>query len=164
MESALKLDNYCTINSENSIVINYLIDKDRRLFLDIDALSTKISQIIALDGAIIGLAITGMSMSKGNNLSILALAIFICSIIVGIICLSPETYFIRRASKILKNSTDGKAVKDILDGIVTNYPINLKKHNKKARLFQYMLISMVLGLAVLVFSLYFSLNIQPLYV
>jgi MFS family permease len=161
-ESPPRLDNYSTVSPENCIVIDYIIDKDRRLFSDIDALSTKISQIITLDGAIIGLVFTGMSFSKGNNLSILALTVFICSIIIGIMCLSPETYYIRSANTVLSNSTDGKAIKDILDGIIENYPRNLKKHNKKAQLFQYMLISMVLGLAVLVLSLYFSLNIQPL--
>jgi ABC-type sugar transport system permease subunit len=149
----LKCENFQKITPENSIIINHILDRDRRLFSDIDALDTKIAQIIALNGVIISLVFLGTATINANNLTFLGLSIIICSMIIGVWSFYPRVYFAGPPNSFYKNYRENESVSELISKLLFHYPQNLKTHNQKGDLFRYLLVSLIFGLIILVVSL-----------
>jgi hypothetical protein len=153
-----KSSSYKTFNpltEEDRIVIGHLIDTFNHLFSDIDALDTKIAQIIALNGLIVSFVFMKTEVPHLTNVFLLGIIIIITSMTIGIWSFLPKPFYVGPNFSFYykyDNMSEGEGIKKLKNKLIELYPENNRTHEEKAKFFRYMLILLLIGLIVLIFS------------
>jgi hypothetical protein len=151
-----------TIPEEDRILFDYLSEKQKSIDSDYDALDTKFSQIIALNGLILSIILFSADKAKSLGFFGFGLSLIFISICLGIFGYSPKEYedgldyFCPNKmpmKKLIIPPELGdikKFNKSLLNCIIGNMNI----HDRKAKVFDFVLYFLLCGLFFVIMGYY----------
>jgi hypothetical protein len=150
------------IPEDDKILFEYLAEKQRSTDTDFDALDTKFSQIIALNGLILSIILFSADKAKVPGTFGIGLGLIFISIGLGIWGYSPKEYqdgldYFCPNKMPMKKVTESPDLGDlkVFNKSILNCIIgNMNIHDKKTKIFELVLYTLVIGLLCVTFGYY----------
>jgi len=148
---------YTQISEEDKLVFEHLFQRHNNLLLFIDALDTKFSQIIALNGLILSFILIKSSDVKNIYVYAFGLCLIIVTIIIGVYGYKTRECLTGAHEKFFSaydNFQPGVGIKKLKDRLILDIEANTETQNQKADIFNKMLIANVIALIIVIIGYY----------
>jgi hypothetical protein len=148
---------YTQISEEDKLIFEHLFQRHKNLLLFIDALDTKFSHIIALNGLILSFILIKSSEVKNVYLYVFGLSLLIVTIIIGIYGYKTREYLTGAHEKFFTdydNFPPGVGLKILKERLIRDIENNRETQNQKAKIFDLMLIVNIIALTLVIIGYY----------
>jgi hypothetical protein len=148
---------YVQVTGEDKIIFEHLFQRHNNLLLFIDALDTKFSQIIALNGLILSFILIKSPDVKNIYVYIFGLSLIVLTIIIGIFGYRTREYLTGVHEKFFSaydSYEPGVGIKKLKDQLVRDIEVNTDTQNQKAKIFDKMLLVNIIALIVVIIGYY----------
>ncbi len=148
---------YLNISDEDKIIFEHLFDRHNNILSYNDILDTKVAQVIAFNGVILGIVLFNV---KNANLPILffgGVLIIFLNILIGLHAYGCRNFFVGASVKFFKEYDTflpGVGMKELKEQLLHDINRNQKTHEVKAMLFNYMTYIIFIGLGVILVGYY----------